>query len=134
MPVIPKIRPVILYLDDEIQNRISFSAIFRRDYTIILTSSIQEAFQILENERVEIIICSEYICLMKGIDFLELTFSKYPTCSRLLVSDYVNADPINKAQIFGYLIKPWDEKLIGKILEEAHELFTITEAISKNFW
>lgn len=134
MPVIPKTRPVILYLDNEIQNRISFGAIFRRDYTIISTSSVQEAFQILKNERVEIIICSEHICQMKGVDFLELTFSKYPNCSRLLVSNYANTDPRNKAQIFGYLIKPWDEKLLGKILEEAHELFTIKEAISKNFW
>ncbi|GLU52885.1 response regulator [Dyadobacter frigoris] len=134
MPLISKTRPVILYADNEVGNLISFHAIFRRDYKIISASSVKEALGVLEKDRVEIIICSKYINEMSGIDFLALTLSLCPNCIRLLVSDYINQDLENKARIFDYLIKPWDEVQLGKILQEGHELFMIKELITNNFW
>ncbi|SEI38366.1 Response regulator receiver domain-containing protein [Dyadobacter koreensis] len=126
--------PTILYIDNEINNLISFGALFRREYKIIPASSVTEALTVLKNGLVEIIICSKNLNGMSGIEFLRLTISMYPNSTRLLVSDYINLDTENKAQIFNYLIKPWDEVKIRQILKEAHALFEIKEIISKNSW
>jgi len=127
-------RPAILYVDNEIQNLVSFRALFRRDYTIYSASSLPEAIAILETQRAEIIICSKHIGTLTGIDFLASTIGGYPNSSRLLVSDYAGQDMEDKAQIFRYLIKPWDEADLAKVLKESHELFVIKQAISQNFW
>ena len=120
--------PAILYADNEEQNLVSFKAIFRRDFKIFSTTSPAEALSILEKEQVGIIICSKFIGQMKGVDFLASTITQHGNRIRLLVSDYAYQDTKMKAAIFGYLIKPWDEDQIKRVLDDAFHYFISKKA------
>jgi len=134
MTFIQSSSPAILYVDNEINNLNSFNAMFRKDYKISHAVSLKEALIFLKNEPFEIIIASKNLCEMSGIDFLQSTISIRPNCTRLLVSDYINLDVENRAMIFNYLVKPWDEGKIRQILQDASELFKVKEMMTSNCW
>jgi len=134
MSLPPDEKPTILYVDSENQNLVSFHAIFRREYKIISASSTEEALKVLEKELVEIVVCSKNIGALTGVDFLASTICHWPNISRLLVSDYGDQDPDEKAQILDYLIKPWDTCQVEKIVKEASILFRTKQLITGNFW
>jgi DNA-binding NtrC family response regulator len=121
-------KPILLYVGDEEHNQNSFIAIFRRNYTVLSSGSAQEALKILETEPVEIIICEKKIRSVTGVDFLASTIANHNHCIRLLVSDYANLDHENRAQIFDYIIQPWDEEQISKIINQAHQEFMLNRS------
>lgn len=127
-----KDKPAILYVDSEVNNINSLIAILRKDnYRVIPASSIQEGFDILQKQRIGIIICGKRVAGMNGVDFLASTISGYPDASRLLVSAYHNEDPENKANIYDYLVTPWDEVQVKLILKAAYESFLTRSPLNR---
>jgi len=61
----------ILYLDDEPSNLNVFKATFRREYEVFITDSATEAFEILKNNDIKIIISDQRMPKMNGCEFLK---------------------------------------------------------------
>lgn len=118
---------VILYVDDEENNLISFKATFRIKYKVFTAISGDEAMKVLEDNNIEIIVTDQRMPNMTGVEFLEKVLVKYPDTMRILLTGYTDmaavVDAINKGKIFHYLTKPWDENELEMTINRAHEAY-----------
>ncbi len=117
----------ILYVDDEINNLISFKATFRVKYNVFTAISGEEAIKLLETQEMNVIITDQRMPNMTGVEFLESILEKYPDPMRVLLTGYadMNAviDAVNKGKIFHYLTKPWNEEELDMTIKRAYEIF-----------
>ena len=103
--------PKILYIDDEMNNLISFKANFRCRYVIYTASSTTEAQQILRtNPDIRIIFCDQRMPDELGTDFLHRIKKDFSRPVRILLTAYADMetviDAINKGHIFRFVRKP----------------------------
>ena len=117
----------ILYVDDELNNLVSFKAVFRIKYNKYTAISGEEAISILKNKAVHIIITDQRMPNMTGVEFLESIIEEHPDPIRILLTGYadMNAviDAINKGKIFHYLTKPWNEEELDIAITRAYEVY-----------
>ena len=134
----PKVeKPIIFYLDDEIENLKSFKAAFRRDFEVLISSSPEEALDIItkNNEKISVVLSDQRMPVMTGIEFFEKLKNLYPDMIRVLVTGYsdinVVVDAINKTQVYKYVNKPWDIDYMRTVINQAHEIFTLRKQNKK---
>jgi response regulator RpfG family c-di-GMP phosphodiesterase len=117
----------ILYVDDEMNNLISFKAVFRIKYNILTAISGEEAVKVLRNNLVNIIITDQRMPQMTGVEFLESILDEFPDPIRILLTGYadMNAviDAVNKGKIFHYLTKPWNEDELDLNINRAYDIY-----------
>jgi response regulator RpfG family c-di-GMP phosphodiesterase len=117
----------ILYVDDEMNNLISFKAVFRIKHHVLTAISGEEAIKILKNNLVDIIITDQRMPNMTGVEFLESILNDYPDPIRILLTGYadMNAviDAVNKGKIFHYLTKPWNEEELDMTITRAYDVY-----------
>lgn len=117
----------ILYVDDEMNNLISFKAVFRIKYNVLTAISGEEAIKILKNNLVNIIITDQRMPQMTGVEFLESILDEFPDPIRILLTGYadMNAviDAVNKGKIFHYLTKPWNEEELDITINRAFDIY-----------
>lgn len=115
---------VILYVDDEENNLVSFKANFRLKYQIHIALSGDEALKILAKKNIDIVITDQRMPNMTGVEFLEIVIDKFPEPMRLLLTGYTDMtaviDAVNKGKIFHYLTKPWNEAEMDKTIANAY--------------
>ena len=117
----------ILYVDDEMNNLISFKATFRIKYNVFTAEGGAEAVKVLENNEINIIITDQRMPNMTGVEFLESILETYPEPMRILLTGYadMNAviDAVNKGKIFHYLSKPWNEEELDMTIQRAFDVY-----------
>jgi response regulator RpfG family c-di-GMP phosphodiesterase len=117
----------ILYVDDEINNLISFKALFRVKYSVMTAESGKEAIKILDNNDINIIITDQRMPEMTGVQFLESILESHPEPMRILLTGYadLNAviEAVNKGKIYHYLSKPWNEHELDKTIQDAYQIY-----------
>ncbi len=117
----------ILYVDDELNNLVSFKAVFRTKYNILTATSGEEAKKKLRANPVNIIITDQRMPQMTGVEFLESILDEFPDPVRILLTGYTDmsavVDAINKGKIYHYLTKPWNEEELDSIIIEAYEVY-----------
>lgn len=73
----------------------------------------QEALNLVAKETVDIIISDYRMPLMDGVTFLSACKELQPHASRLILSGYTDlnglVNAINKAEIYRFILKPWDD-------------------------
>ncbi len=120
---------VILYVDDEPQNLISFKATFRREYTVHTALGGEEGLDILKQHKVHLIITDQRMPGMTGVQFLERTLADYPDTIRMILTGFSDTDAIidviNNARIFRYITKPWDEQELRMTIENARQVYAL---------
>lgn len=123
----PNDKIVILYVDDEENNLISFKATFRMKYKVLTANSGSEALRMLDEHDIEIIITDQRMPSMTGVEFLEKVLITHPDTMRILLTGFTDmaavVEAINKGKIFHYLTKPWEEKELDLTIERAHETY-----------
>jgi response regulator RpfG family c-di-GMP phosphodiesterase len=129
----PKI--TILYVDDEENNLISFKATFRIKYKVYTAIGGAEAMDILNKERVHIIITDQRMPNMTGVEFLEKVLEINPDPMRILLTGFadMNAviEAVNKGKIFHYLTKPWNEEELDMTIKRAYDTYLENEQIKE---
>ncbi len=117
----------ILYVDDEINNLISFKAVFRIKYNIYTAISGEEAIKVLHDNPINIIITDQRMPQMTGVEFLETILGDYPDPIRILLTGYADmnavVDAVNKGKIFHYLTKPWNEEELDMTILRAYDVY-----------
>ncbi len=117
----------ILYVDDELNNLVSFKAVFRIKYNVSTALSGEEAVQILRKNNINIIITDQRMPQMTGVEFLESILDEFPDAIRILLTGYadMNAviDAVNKGKIFHYLSKPWNEEELDLTINRAFDVY-----------
>lgn len=92
---------------------------------IFESASAGEALNILQNEKIDIIICDYLLEDMGGIEFYSKINLEYPEIVGILISGNVNYDELRAAyergDIFRFIAKPFDEDEILSLLKDAIE-------------
>ncbi len=89
-------------------------------YNKFYATDVDEAFEILENNDINVIISDMMMPKLNGIKFLSMVEEKHPNTVRIILSGYTQVgsilSAINEGAIYRYITKPW------KIDNEAKEL------------
>jgi len=121
---IPPIK--VLYVDDELNNLMAFTAAFRRKFDIHTAQSAEEGRRILATNEVHVIISDQRMPGTTGIEFFESIIEQYPHPIRMLITGYSDISAvigaINSGQVYKYLEKPWDEETFAIYIEKAYEV------------
>lgn len=124
-----EVKPTILYVDDEMNNLLSFKAAFRRQFNVLTAESASDAKRILSETPVQVIVSDQRMPQTTGIEFFASILEEYPDPIRILLTGYADIqaviDAINLGQVFRYCTKPWNEEEITHHLNEAHQLFVL---------
>ena len=100
----------IVYLDDEEDNLLSFKAVFRRYYNIYTALTPENAFKIIEDHSIDLVLSDQRMPKQTGVEFFESLNNKYPEIVRMILTGYSDIqaiiDAINKGKIYYYIKKP----------------------------
>lgn len=113
----------ILFVDDEKQILKSLKRLFLpTDYQIFLAETGENALDILAKNKIDLVITDMRMPNMNGYQLLKVIKEKYPTTLRMILSGYAHEVEVLKALQDGsskiYLLKPWDNKNLLKIIEQ----------------
>lgn len=119
----------ILIVDDEENNLALLHRTLRQYYDIVRTTSATDALNILQEEDIDIILSDHKMPEMDGVEFLKKSNEIKPSCVRLLVTAYSDAqiliDAINYAKIYRYVKKPWEPSELLMIVDSAVEYYQL---------
>ncbi|WP_276134801.1 hybrid sensor histidine kinase/response regulator [Polluticoccus soli] len=125
----------VLYIDDEMNNLISFKASFRFDYNVLVANSTAEAREHLEkNNDISVILCDQRMPDKTGVEFYEEIREHFPNPVRILITGYTDIesviDAINRGHIFRYIKKPWTDVDVKSAIDEAHKFYVTTSMLA----
>jgi len=117
----------ILFVDDESLILQSIKRIMRsKKIEIYLAECTDEAFSILDTNRIDIVVTDVRMPDMNGIDFLKEVRQKYPHIYRLILSGQVERNDVLNAILqgiaFEYLTKPWKKDVLRENLNHIIEI------------
>jgi YesN/AraC family two-component response regulator len=123
----------ILCVDDEPNILQSLKRLLRRDgYKLLLASSGEEAFSLLEENEVHLIISDQRMPQMSGTEFLAAIKDKYPDVLRVILTGYTDVDSItesiNKGHIYKFFLKPWNDNNLKLEIRQALEQYDLIKA------
>ncbi len=120
----------ILYLDDEVENLESFSLYFMEYYNILTTSNAAEAETLLQENDVQVVITDQRMPDVTGVEFLKKIRPIYPQMVCMIVSGYSDTEvvikAVNEAEIYQFIVKPWDVDAFKMAIDNAFEKYHLT--------
>src|ERR1035437_9704127 len=121
----------ILYIDDEVNNLVSFKANFRMHYEIYTAESASEGRKILKEKKINIIITDQRMPEITGVEFLESIIQEHPDPIRMILTGYSDINTviaaINKGQVYRYIMKPFDAAELKINIDTAFEVYSLRE-------
>ncbi|HUG11058.1 MAG TPA: EAL domain-containing protein [Opitutaceae bacterium] len=127
----------LLLLDDEQPILSSLKRLLRRDdYQILTATSAREAFELLANNKVGVIVSDHRMPEMTGVEFLRRVKELYPRSVRMALSGYTDLDTVtnavNQGAIYRFLTKPWDDSLLRAHIADAFRQYAKLQAVALN--
>ncbi len=130
-------KPTILCIDDEIlvlnSLRDVLIQVFGSEYVVEIATSGEEALEVISDlvkDQVEIplIISDQLMPGIKGDELLARIHAVYPKTLKVMLTGQATPESIgnaiNKANLFRYIAKPWNDTLLLQIVKEAlHSYF-----------
>ncbi|MCX7986028.1 MAG: PAS domain S-box protein [Bacteroidales bacterium] len=122
-----KSEKTILYVDDEQENLDGFRFNFRKEFTIYTAQNTLEAFNIIRNFPIKVVLSDNKMPDMLGTEFFEVLAVSNPDIIRILVTAYADTEAamqaINKGQVYRFITKPWDKNELLIAIENAFEAY-----------
>ena len=116
----------VLLVDDEPGIVQSLKRLFRRTpYRLLAASNVDDCFEILACESVDIVLCDQQLAARNGTELLKQIKNLYPEVLSILLSTFSDVgtviDSVNEGSIFKFLLKPWnDDELLISLKEAFH--------------
>ncbi|MBL8152432.1 MAG: response regulator, partial [Blastocatellia bacterium] len=131
-----KLQHKILLLDDEPSNLGLLERIFSRNpHQLFKTETPEEAFEVLENHDISVVISDYRMPAMTGIEFLKEVEQHHPTVVRILCTGLADLNEFKEALtsglLYGYIVKPFKIFEISLLVERALELYELTKERDK---
>ncbi|MCF7913550.1 MAG: response regulator [Spirochaetaceae bacterium] len=116
----------VLFVDDEREILRALKRRFRKEtFSLYTAGGGEEALEFLKNNNVQVIISDARMAGMNGIELLSEVKGIKPDITRIIFSGYVETeelmDAINKAEVFRFIAKPWDEEELLRFIFEGIE-------------
>jgi len=123
----------ILYVDDDVNNLVTFTANFRREYEVFTTTCQNEAFRLIKDEGILVVIADYKMPKINGVLFLEQIRSVFPQTVRLMLTGHAGLeeviDAINRGGVFRFFCKPFRKEDVAKGLDESFELVNTRDSL-----
>ncbi|MEO0533115.1 MAG: adenylate/guanylate cyclase domain-containing protein [Cyanobacteria bacterium P01_A01_bin.123] len=121
----------ILYVDDEDQNLFSFKAAFRREYRIYTAQTGEAALTLMRQKPIHLVITDQRMPKVTGVELLETIRKEFPRPIRMILTGYSDVEAIiraiNDGGVFRYITKPWDKDDFRLSIENARQLYDLSE-------
>ncbi len=119
--------PVIVYVDDEPNNLVIFEASLPSEWEIHTFTNPLEAVEHIESINPWVIVSDQRMPGMNGVKLLEFANKIHPQSVKMITTGYSDEslviDSIRRAQVFDYIVKPWDVEDLEIRLEKANQHF-----------
>ncbi len=120
----PATKPTLLLLDDDPENLAALGRLLRDHFQVTPFSSPRAAIGALDRPF-DVIVSDQRMPEMNGVDFLETAAKRQPLASRVLITAFMETEEIleaiNRAEIYRYLLKPWNPQELVIVLKQAAE-------------
>ena len=105
----------LLCVDDEPQILNALRRLFRSDgHELLLAPGGEEALELLEKNRVDLILSDMRMPGMSGAELLSEVSRRWPAVPRILLTGYSDLQStitaVNQGRIYGYVAKPWEDE------------------------
>lgn len=122
----------LLLVDDDPNLLVSLVRLLKKDgYDVHCAHSAREAFDILANHPIDVVLSDHRMPEMSGTEFLEEVKLVYPHTVRLVLSGFAEldsvTDAINRGAIYRYLTKPIDDQDLRANIREAFQRHDIEQ-------
>ncbi len=118
-------RYTLLVVDDEVAILNAVRRLLRRRYNILTAATVDEAFTLLEQNEIHLVMSDQRMPKMSGVEFLTFVKECYPSCIRVLFTGYADTqsaiEAINSGKVYAYLSKPWDPEQLRLMISQATE-------------
>ncbi len=116
----------LLMLDDEQHVLSALKRLFRHEgYQLLSTTEIQEAFELLAAQEVQVILCDQRMPQLSGSEFLRRVKQIHPETVRIILSGYTDlktvTDSVNEGATYKFLTKPWEDEDLKAQVRAAFE-------------
>jgi adenylate cyclase len=120
----------VLLVDDEPRVLDSLEALLASDYRILRAQRADEALGLLAQESIALIISDQRMPGMTGTELLARGREVSPDTVRILLTAFTDADAlmasINAANIYHFVLKPWDPKELQHTVRRGLERYRLT--------
>ncbi len=120
----------ILVVDDEPRVLDSLEALLAMDYQVLRAERGDDALKILADDDVAVILSDQRMPGMTGTELLARSRDVAPDTVRVLLTAFTDADAlmasINAANVYQFLLKPWDPKELVHTVRRGVERWTLT--------
>ena len=114
---------LILCVDDEPNILRSLNWLLRKDFDVMTAPSGHEALALVRQNDFDVIISDQRMPGMTGAEFLREVCKIAPRPMRILLTGYSDLEAVlrsvNESEVFRFINKPWDIKVLPRIIEEA---------------
>lgn len=122
-------RPLLLIVDDEVDNLRTLHDLFRREYRVETFARAREALGAIDTLAPQVVMSDQKMPGMTGVEFLREVKLRRPDATRLLFTGYselqIVVDAINEGNVFRYIAKPWDPDDLALTVRQAFERNTL---------
>jgi len=120
----------VLIVDDEPRVLDSLEALLAMDYCVLRADEPKAALSTLAETEVAVIVSDQRMPGMSGVEFLAQSREVAPETVRILLTAFTDADAlmasINAANIYHFLLKPWDPHELLHIVRRGVERYALT--------
>jgi class 3 adenylate cyclase len=120
----------ILIVDDEPRVLDSLEALLAMDYRVLRAERGDDALRVLAGDDVAVIVSDQRMPGMTGTELLARSREVAPATVRVLLTAFTDADAlmasINAANVYQFLLKPWDPKELAHTVRRGVERWTLT--------
>ena len=114
----------ILVVDDELMMRNLLEKILSRDgYKVITAENGQDALEVLQKDKVDIVISDMKMPEMNGFELLKIIKNEYPEIGMIMMTAYGDTYTVKDALLLGadeYITKPFKSFEVSMIVERAY--------------
>ncbi|MCK4660238.1 MAG: response regulator [Phycisphaerae bacterium] len=118
-------QPTVLCVDDEPYVLKALERELQRyGCRVLVADNGADALELLQEQRIEVLICDYAMPQMRGTEVLERAKTVSPETKRVLLSAH-GCDPdvaipaVNEGEIYRLLLKPWEEEEIRCVVADA---------------
>lgn len=122
--------PLVLYVEDEANNRIVFEQSFGRDFQVVTVGDGPTALALLETREAAVLVTDMQLPGLSGEELLRIAKERHPRTIRIMVTAYSDVDRIlralNEGLVARYIIKPWERTELMLVLRWACEAWMLS--------
>lgn len=120
----------VLVLDDDESLLVVLTLLIRREgFRAITAATAEEAFTLLEKERIAVAFVDQNLPDLPGIEFLRRVRQRWPDIVRIMLTASADArtamSAINDGHVYRYMTKPWDNNELRVVIRDSVKFYEL---------